>query len=262
MISIRSKLSLCQYLTLHDLGYLRFLFNKHGIPINQLMEEGMAFTSYVIDALHYSISAAMPEHLLSLLEEFVRTEGDLRSRVSPRYRHDERWHDLVHCLRLDGYIIEGKSLRAIEPSIEGFEPFEDDLTKELNHSGLVSKEDIVRLLINSADDFRKVPPDYNGCLSNVRIALETLGKSIASSRLSKYPGSFDDTKWGQILSYLRTSNLISQKEEEGIAGVYSFVCQGTHRPVGLSEQEMARLGRSLVTSMCYFLIKIHNQQES
>ncbi len=63
---------------------------------------------------------------------------------------------------------------------------------------------------------------------------------------------------GVRLSYLKTSELIREDEEKGLAGVYRFVSAGSHRPVGLTEQEMARLGRSLVSSMCYFLIKLHN----
>lgn len=55
--------------------------------------------------------------------------------------------------------------------------------------------------------------------------------------------------------HLRTSGLITEGEEKGLAGVFTFVSPGAHSPVGLSETEMVRLGRSLVVGMCYFLIK-------
>ena len=112
------------------------------------------------------------------------------------------------------------------------------------------------MIERSAQDFRKTPPEYNGCLTNARVALESLVKSIAIAR-----GCSADVSWGQALSYLRTSGFISESEEKAIAGVYGFVSQGAHRPMALSEQEMARLGRNLAISMCYFIIKLYNQTQ-
>jgi hypothetical protein len=51
---------------------------------------------------------------------------------------------------------------------------------------------------------------------------------------------------------------MTEEEERGIAGVHRFVSPGAHRHVALSDQEMTRLGRSLIISICYFLIKEHN----
>jgi hypothetical protein len=143
--------------------------------------------------------------------------------------------------------------------IEGAQPLEDDLSTELKRSRLAEADEILRTLNNSADPFRKVPPDYNACLADARVALQTLTTAIAKARRVTHPGSFDETKWGQVLAYLRVSSSITQPEEEGIAGVFSFVSPGAHTPVGLTEQEVARLGRSLVAAMCYFLVKRHNQ---
>jgi len=113
-------------------------------------------------------------------------------------------------------------------------------------------------LENSADDFIKEPPDYNGCLSNARIALETLAKEIALKRRNNNTYSFDESKWGQVIAFLRKSRMISEKEEEGLTGVYSFLSPGAHQYVGLDDKEMARLGRSLAIGMCYSIIKCHN----
>jgi hypothetical protein len=123
---------------------------------------------------------------------------------------------------------------------------------------LPEAEEIVRLLEGSASAFRQAQPDYNACLSNARVALETLGRAIAISRRTKYPGSFDEVKWGQVLAYLRTSGFFAKNEEEGIAGVYGFISPGAHTPVGLTQEEMVRLGRSLMASVSYFLIKLYN----
>lgn len=244
-------MSLCQYLSLQDVGYLRILLDKHDI---------IAMRSEIfplVEALKTTISSASSEQLLSLLGEIIRTPGDLRTRVTPKYRYDERWDDLVRCLHLDGYKIDDRKLVTGEPTLDGVEPIEDDFSAELKRAGLAEADAILGKMDESANDFCKIPPDYNGCLTNARIALETLVKSIATVRKS---ASFAEKKWGETLAYLHKSDLISKKEEEGISGVYSFVSQGAHRPVGFTEQEMARLGRSLVASMCYFLVKLHNQQ--
>ena len=46
--------------------------------------------------------------------------------------------------------------------------------------------------------------------------------------------------------------------EKGLTGVFSFISPGSHIPVGFSEEEFARLGRSLAVSFCYFLAKQFN----
>ena len=61
-----------------------------------------------------------------------------------------------------------------------------------------------------------------------------------------------------MLAYLRTSGFITGNEEQGIAGAYGFISPGAHTPVGMTEEEMVRLGRSLMASVSYFLIKRYN----
>lgn len=217
----------------------------------------MEFTPYVTEALRSTVLSAPSEQLLDLIRECVRTKTDLRGKSTSAYAHNERWHDLAQCLQLDGYQIVDQNLISTEPSIQGFEPLEDDLTVELRSSGLIEADGVLRLLDQSAEDFRKMTPDYNGCLTNARVALETLARSIANARKRTHHGSFDETKWGEVLAYLRKSRLIKEREEKGISGVYGFVSEGAHRLVALSDQEMARLGRSLVLAMCYFLVKLY-----
>lgn len=93
------------------------------------------------------------------------------------------------------------------------------------------------------------------------MALQTLAVDIAEGRIRAKPGAFDAKKWGQVLAYLRTSGLVSLEEEQALAGVYGFLSQGAHRPVGLTERELARLGLSLATAMLYFLIKRYRGEE-
>jgi hypothetical protein len=252
MLSRRAKLSLCQLLELQDRSNLRVLFEKHGLYNEYLQAE---YGSPLMDIIQQSITDANDEQLHGFLGEIVRTTGDLRYRVYPRYRYDERWDDLIRCLLLDGYKVEDKSLLSVDPAIEGAAPVEDDLTAAIIRSELAEKEEIVRLLESSANAFRRVPPDYNACLADVRVALQTLATAIARVRVGTFSGSFDETKWGQVLAYLRTSGLITKPEEDGLSGVFSFVSPGAHIPVDASDEEMARLGRSLTVSMCYFLVK-------
>ena len=250
MLSWRTKISLGQFLWLQTIESLNTLLLKNGFAIPT---SGISY--YDVESV---LQKATEEQLDSLLGEILRTQGTLRYEVSPRYRFDERFDDLQRCLLLDGIRIEDKKLVSIEPTIDGAAPLEDDLARELKKSDLPDQEEIVRTLNNSAEAFRKTPPDYNGCLSNARVALQTLATNIAKHRQATRAGSFDESKWGQVLAYLRTSGLISEQEEQGLSGVFTFVSPGAHSPLGLDESEMTRLGRSLVVSMCYFLVKRHN----
>lgn len=143
-----------------------------------------------------------------------------------------------------------------EPTIEGVQAVEDDLAAELQRSGLPDADDIARVIENSADAFLR--GDFNACLGNARVALQSLATSIAQQRQASHPGKFDPSKWGQVAAYLRVSGFITDQQEAGLTGVFSFASPGSHTPVGFSEQEFARLGRSLALGFCYFLIKKFN----
>jgi hypothetical protein len=59
----------------------------------------------------------------------------------------------------------------------------------------------------------------------------------------------------QTIFATHPSGLINEREEHGLTGVYSFISEGAHAPVGMTEQEMVRLGRNLAAGASYFLIK-------
>lgn len=204
------------------------------------------------------LTSATPNQIESLMAEVVRTQGSFRNNVSPRYVYDERWEDVRVCLQLDGYIIDQNQLRTIEPVVDGTIAPEDDLIAELRRSGLGEAQDVAASLERSAEDFRRSPADLNGALTNARVALQTLATAVSRTRAASRPVGFDESKWGQVIAHLRTSGAISEEEEKGLAGVFTFVSPGAHTPVGLSETEMVRLGRSFVIGMCYFLVKRHN----
>lgn len=255
MISSRTRYSLIQFLDLQYDIFVIGLLRKYDLRTIGNCQEGRLF-----DFLDTNINLKdNREKLLLLVEEIARTSGDLRTRVIPHYRFDERFDDLRRCLQLDGYLIEEKSLTQIDPSINDAPPLDDDLIKVLKSSSLPEANDIIQKINDSTNAFTKLSPDYNACLNSIRVALETLARSIADNQKSASSPSYDPTKWGSIIAFLRTIGFINPEEEKGLAGVYGFVSPGSHRP--LSDEQMTRLGRSLSLNMCWFLIKKHQAEK-
>lgn len=261
MIGRRTRLSLAQFLALQNCPFLDLLFEKHGLT--EAWGQWRDRASDSLQALAGLLRELPPDPLQALLAEIVATEPALHDQAVDQWgggsgAHRARWRDLLQCLALDDYAVSEYKLVAVEPKLQGAAHVEDALTAEISRSGLPGAKGIVGLLEQSASAFRQVPPDYNACLTNARAALQTLATEIAQARQQKMGGSFQADKWGQVLTYLRTSDLITQAEENLVAAVYSFVSPGAHKPVGLSEEEMVRLGRGMAVSACYFLIELHN----
>jgi len=250
MLSKRTRLSVCQLLGAIEADFVHMLLVKHDFPARdkyhaqELLKQGLQGT---------------PDHLQGLLDEIVRTRADLRAHRWGNTEHfDERWEDLARCLSLQGYRLDDGTLIAVDPTIEGTVQIEDDLVSELKRSRLNECQPVLLALEKSADDFRRIPADYNGCLTNARVALQTLAIGIAKARQVRHPGNFNEESWGEVMAYLRSSGLLTEREEKGICGVFGFVSEGAHRYLGVNEEEMARLGRNLAAAMCYFLIKVHS----
>ena len=228
------------------------LLRKYGVDIMLSHEQLLSDLSNTLcDLDDYTIMLA--------LSEVVATEGDLRARVNPKYRFDERKQDLAQCLLLDGYKIQDKNLTQTDPSIADAVPLEDDLTKELQNSGISHAEEILAKINDSSRAFRAIPPDYNASLVNARVALETLVRDIAVEVAleRQTPSSEIPSKWGEMLTFLRNKCEITMEEEKGLAGVFGFLSLGAHQPVCIPEDQMTRLGRSFAFNMCWFLLKKH-----
>jgi hypothetical protein len=249
MLSSRTIYSLAQYLGLQSQDFAGTLLTKHG-----LNGWAVQITTQVLSDTVTALQAGSEDQITGLLDEIARTPGDLRSRVNPKYRYDERFEDLRRCLQLDGYQCGDTGLILIDPSVMDVPSLEDDLKRELSNSGLSEVDQVIQKLDDSANAFRGVKPNYNACLNDARVVLQTLATSIAQARVAAHPGSFDVMKWGSIIEYLRASGFITIEEERGLTGVFGFVSPGSHRPLGLSDQEIARLGRSFVSGMCWFLV--------
>ena len=158
--------------------------------------------------------------------------------------------DVKYLRSLLGLHGRGDSIKICAGSVQ------DDLTKELRRSGLPDTKEILQALEGSASAFRN--NDFNGCLNNARVALQTLATSISQAHLAGHPGNFEATKWGHVIAYLRASDFITQQQERGLAGVFGFISPGSHTPIGFNKEEFGRLGRSLAVSICYFLVKRFN----
>lgn len=259
MITRRTMLSLCQYLGLQPWPEVNLLFEKHGLMNGWIDERDMRDDRQAaFNTMEHALRESRPEQVISMIAEIVRTQGNLRNRVSPRYTYDERWSDLATCLALDGYRMANGEFGQAEPVIDGAVAAEDDLSAQLDASNLREAPNIVQLLNDSAAAFRRTPPDLNGCLNSARVAMQTLATAVSCTRASSRSERFDETKYGTVIEHLRTSGFVTLQEEKGLVGVFSFVSPGSHTPVGLSEMEMVRLGRSFVVGMCYFLITRYN----
>jgi hypothetical protein len=254
MVGNRTLRSLAQYLEIQEGDLIVLLLEKIGLS-GDPVSDAMHRHSGLLPAIVESLGTGSETQMSVLLEEIARTSGDLRNRVSPRYRYDERLADLQRCLQLDGYLLDQGRLISIDPFIVGSPPVEDDLTIELTNSALPKSGEIIAKLNSSAESFRTSPPNYNASLNDARVAMQTLATDIADSRVLTHPGSFERSKWDSVIAYLRSTGFITEEEERGLVGVFGFVSPGSHRPLGFSEAEFARLGRVFVAGMCWFLVK-------
>lgn len=253
MIGTRTRHSIAQLLELQEPVLCITLFSKYGMQHVSLAHGQLLY------GLLNMVRNLDDRTLMHVLAEIVATQGDLRARVSPKHRFDERLHDLKQCLLLDGYTVQDARLVPIDPSIADAAPLEDDLVIALQSSRAPRATEIVAKIVDSAQAFRATPPDYNAALVNARVALETLAADVAADVASGItpPPTYNPAKWGEVLAFLRSSGEITLEEEQGLAGVFRFLSPGAHRPVGIPEDQMARLGRSFALNMCWFLLKNH-----
>ncbi|NNA05916.1 hypothetical protein HBN65_03695 [Pseudomonas lundensis] len=250
MIGSRTIHSLAQFLELQPAPNTAVLFGKYGV------EDLTLYPQHLMTGILDVLLTLSPSALMLVVAEAIATSGDLRARVSPKTRYDEREQDLKQCLILDGYMVAEKKLVQTDPSLSD-SPVEDDLLEALKASGLPHREEIIGKINDSASAFRKAPPDFNAALTNARVALETLARDVAFGIQDRgnAVGSYNPVKWGEMIAFLRNNGEITVEEEKGLAGVFGFLSPGAHRSVGIPEDQMTRLGRSFALNMCWFLLK-------
>ena len=116
MIGHRTRYSFAQFLELQEPMISIVLLGKHGVQHLSFSQGQLLYE--LLNTLR-----GLDDHtIMQVLAEVVATQGDLRTRVNPKYRFDERLHDLAQCLLLDGYIIQDKKLVQTDPSISDAAP--------------------------------------------------------------------------------------------------------------------------------------------
>lgn len=240
ILNLRTKISLSQLLDKFDYPQINILFEKHSLSCNCFN------ITDIKDVL-------TTENIISLIQEIVLTKRELRSRINPKYVFDERWDDFEKCLLLDGYKInENNTISSIEPSVDGIIAMEDDLIAEINQSSLSKKDEIIQLIKESEEAFKNATPDYNGCLSKSRIAIETIVRSKVEDETST------SESWGRSLNILKANGFITDNEEQALVSIYRLVSDGSHKPLGFTDEEYSRYGRNLIMTTCYYIIKKQN----
>ncbi|MCE5271143.1 hypothetical protein LLH00_07655 [bacterium] len=242
MFSRRTRISIAQLLRYLPYEIVSDIADKYNIDVF-----GDVFSK---------IKNADFECLMLVVQETVNKKNSLRTEVQPRYKFDEQWADLEKCLMLDGYRFENGDVVRFDPDLGESAFCEDDLYKEIENSGLSANREIIHLLEQSADDFRKADADLNGALTNARVALETLVRGIAKQNGWIEPED-KNSLFGPALGFLRINSFLTKQEDETIHSVYKFVCPGAHVPVLYKSVEFVRLGRSLVGYMIYFLLRTY-----
>jgi len=256
MISKRTRHSLAQYLSIQAPAIWRILLVKHGA------DEAIFDMPPSVDAIVVCLDELDDTAVYDALREVVSTAAEHRHNTSPKILFEARHDDLKQCLLLDGYLAFGRNLVPADPSVVEAPQLEDDLSAELGRSGLARETEIRLSVSRSGDSF--IAGDYNGALTHARVSLETLIIDIAAE-LTLPDGAtakHDRTVWGGALTHLRVCGLIADYEEKGLAGLYTFLSTGAHRPLGIPEAHMARLARSLGFNMCWFLLKAREVQSS
>ncbi|HBO3354322.1 TPA: hypothetical protein L4S42_002134 [Pseudomonas aeruginosa] len=253
MVGQRTRSSLAQFLALQEFSVSIVLLRKYGVHNHSL------YPGQLLIGLEQTLVGLDDSVVLLILQDIVGTQSNLRAAVTPKTRFDERMHDLTQCLLLDGYIVQDKRLLQTDPSITDAPSVDDDLIIALRSSSAPTREAIITKINDSAEAFRASPPDYNAALTNARIALETLAADVAADVAYQQASnaSYNPAKWGEVIAFLRTSGEITVEEEKGLAGVFGFLSPGAHRPIGIPQSQMTRLGRSLALNLCWFLL--HNR---
>jgi hypothetical protein len=192
----------------------------------------------------------------SLIAELVAQQNQLRHNAPTRHVFDTRVRDLVSWLFHDGLAVNDGRLVATGAAVEEATGVRDLLLDELAASGLDADHALQRAVNEAAQAFRSEPPDFNESTTKVRIALETVGRRGASAIAMRRGIAAPADTWGAALGFLRISaQLMTVQEEQALSAVYTLISPGAHRPTGLTDEEWARLARTLALSATFFLVR-------
>jgi len=190
-----------------------------------------------------------------MLIELIANNHILRAAATDKDAFDHGVENIKRWALHDGWVVEGNDLVRVTPMAEDVTGLRDRLIQDLAACDLDNDNAIRLALEGSSKDFVAQPPDVNGSITKVRIALETVArraaKQIATTRAVNPP----QDKWGKAIEFLRAQGVIEQQEEEILARVYTFISPAAHIPVGVTAEEWARLARTFAVSSTYFLLR-------
>jgi len=120
--------------------------------------------------------SAPPEALKTMLTELLANNKILYGAAPVKHafktgiEEHERW--ALH----DGWVVETGILVRVTPAAEEATGIRDKFLQDIQTSGLDADGAIEILVEDSSKDFVAVPPDFNGSITKIRIALETLAR--------------------------------------------------------------------------------------
>jgi hypothetical protein len=205
-----------------------------------------SFSMVIADATQDQLQSMITELLThnQHIQHTAKSKGAFHSGVEEL----ERW--VLH----DGWRAENGELIRITPAAEEITGVRDKLLEDIKQSGLDVDGGINEAINKSSTSFTSAQPDFNGSITNVRIALENVAIRSAEA-VAKKAGEAKSFKWGAAVQCLRNKNVILKDEEDVLTTIYTFISQSAHTPKGLSEEEWARLARTYGLSSVYFILR-------
>jgi hypothetical protein len=203
------------------------------------------------------MTGSVDEAVGALIAELVTEQNQLRHNAPTRHVFDRRVQDLQRWLFHDGWETNNEGrLVAVAAAVEETTGVRDDIFEELTASALDGDHALERALSEAAEAFRSEPPDFNESTTKVRIALETVVRRAAPAIAARRGLPAPQDTWGATLGFLRLSaQILTLQEEQALASMYTLISPGAHRPIGLTEEEWARLARTFALSATYFLLR-------
>ena len=213
------------------------------------------FGTGAIDNVVYFLASAEPDGLRALVGELLTHNGPVRVHAPVKHVFDTAVGELERWVLHDGWIVEEGSLVRVTPAAEEATGVRDKFLEDVGSSGLDEQGEIKRAVEDSSTAFVSEPPDYNGSITKIRIALETVVRRAASDVAARRGLEYPEDSWGRALGLLRAAGVMETKEEQMLARVYTFISPAAHIPSGVTDEEWARLARTFGLSSAYFILR-------
>jgi hypothetical protein len=167
------------------------------------------FTSDNDDFLRV-LRTAQSDSVNSLVGEIIREKFAVRVDALNKAAFDGRWREIERWLLHDGWAIEDGQLVRLTPEAEEATGVRDRLIEELGSSDLDNDKAIRKCIEESSKSFMAEPPDYNDATTKIRIALETIARSVATRMAAAKGIAYLEDKWGKALECLKIAGVLNQ----------------------------------------------------